>query len=120
MKYDLKIPYTDIIKMDFEVKELDNFIDNFKTFYPFEKHNCKKYFENICQNGKFSSHELFLLWFPDFYFNYKKTLDTMLYSKEGYLPLTWKIYLGIMAASTIRNEYLLRTLEGEFLMNGSN
>jgi len=120
MKYDIKIPYSDLIKMDFEVKELDNFMDNFKTRYPFEKEESKKHFENICNEGKFSNHELFLLWFPDFYANYKKTFETILQNKEGYLPLTWKIYLGIMAASTIRNEYLLRSLEGEFLLNGGD
>ena len=106
--------------MDFEVKEMDNHIENFKTSYPFEKETCKKSFQNICKKGKFSHHELFLLWFPDFYFHYRTSLDSILDNKEGYLPLTWKIYLGIMAASTIRNEYLLRTLEGEFLINGGD
>jgi hypothetical protein len=120
MKYDLKIPYIDIIKMDLQIKEVENFMENYKTRYPFDKEKCKKFFENICLYGKFSNHELFLLWFPDFNINYKRTFDIILSNKEIYLPLTWKIYLGIMAASTIRNEYLLRILEGEFLVNGGD
>lgn len=118
MKYDIKIPYSDIIKMDQELKELDNFFENYQTAYPFLKESCKKNFDQICKSGKFSNYEFFLLWFPDFYSNYKKTMDLILSNNEGHLPLTWKIYLGIMAASTMRNEYLLRTLEGEFLLNG--
>lgn len=121
MKYDLKIPYSDIIKMEFEVKEIDREnIENFKTAYPFDKENCKKIFEKVLPSGKISNFEIFLIWFPDFYFNYKNTFDTIFYNKDGYLPLTWKIYLGIMAASTIRSEYLLRKLEGEFLFNGGD
>jgi hypothetical protein len=120
MKYDLKIPYIDIIKMDLQIKDIENFPENYKTIYPFDKEICKKFFEKNCNYGKFSYHELFLLWFPDFNCKYKKTFETILSNKEIYLPYTWKIYLGIMAASTIRNEYLLRTLEGEFLINGGD
>jgi len=39
---------------------------------------------------------------------------------DGYLPITWRFYLAIMAASTIKCEYILRCLEDLFLYYGGD
>lgn len=110
--------YEELLKMEYKIKPIDNFFNSYKTFYPFDTQSANKCFEKISSQGKFFYHEYLMLWFPDYYFLYKNSLETIMENKEGFLPLTWKLYLGIMAASTIRNEFLLRSLETEFLLNG--
>jgi len=112
--------YSELINDEFKMKPISNFIDTYKTFYPYEPDIARKSFLNICNRGRFINHELFMIWFPDYFFVYKNTLDNIIENKEGFLPLSWKLYLGIMAASTIRNEFLLRNLEEEYLLNGGD
>ena len=68
---------------------------------------------------KFLHYEQYLLWFKDYLTLYEKSLNTLL-NNNKYIPITWKYYLGIMAVSTMKNEFLLRTLEEEFLDNGGD
>lgn len=108
-----------MINSEYSVKLSQNFEEKYKSFYPYDTETGKKFFETITNsNNRFNNHEFFMTWFPEYYFLYKQTLDTILENKEGFLPLSWKIFLGIMAASTIRNEFLLRNLQSEFLIVG--
>ena len=68
---------------------------------------------------KFLHYEQYLLWFKDYLTLYEKSLNSLL-NNNKYIPITWKYYLGIMAVSTMKNEFLLRTLEEEFLDNGGD
>ena len=68
---------------------------------------------------KFLHYEQYLLWFNDYITLYENSLNTLLNSNK-HIPITWKYYLGIMAVSTMKNEFLLRLLEEEFLDNGGD
>lgn len=115
-----KQSYSELINLKNEIKELNDFPETYTTFYPYDSELGKKCFETIKSQSRFRHHELFMLWFPEYYFLYKNTLDTILENKEGYLPLTWKLYLGIMAAATVRNEFLMKSLEADFILMGGD
>ena len=68
---------------------------------------------------KFLHYEQYLLWFKDYITLYENSLNTLLNSNK-HIPITWKYYLGIMAVSTMKNDFLLRILEEEFLENGGD
>jgi sestrin len=106
--------------MDYELKPLDNFFDEYNSSYPFEKAASENMVKNMEKLSKIKLHELFLFWFPDQYFLYQKIFKIILSSSNGFIPITWKYYLGIMAASTMKCEFLFRYLEEEFLLNGGN
>ncbi len=64
-------------------------------------------------------YEGFFLWFSEYYDLYSSTIESLI-KKDELIPVTWKYYLGIMAVSTIRCEYLLRDLELQFLLKGGD
>ena len=68
---------------------------------------------------KFLQFEQYLLWFQDYLVLYESTINVLL-RKTKYIPIVWKYYLAIMACSSMKNEYLLRILEEEFLDNGGD
>ena len=115
-----KQSYSDLFNLKNETKPLQNFSETYKTFYPYKPEIGEKCFTVIKNSARFRNHELFMLWFPENFFLYKNTLYTILENKEGFLPLTWKVYLGIMAAATIRSEFLLKSLEAEFILMGGD
>jgi hypothetical protein len=115
-----KQSYSELLSLKSEIKSLHNFPETYTTFYPYESETGKKCFDSVKNSSRFRNHELFMLWFPEYFFLYKNTLETILENKEGFLPLTWKIYLGIMAAATIRNNFLLKNLETEFILMGGD
>jgi hypothetical protein len=67
--------------------------------------------------GRLYFYEFFYLWFMDYFKLHKHTV-THLMVQDGILPLTWKYYIAIMAVSTMRCEYLLKSLEETFLQVG--
>jgi hypothetical protein len=106
--------------MDYELKPLDNFFEEYSSSYPFEKEASLKMLKNMEKLRKIKLHELFLFWFPEHYFIYQKIFKKLLSPSNGFIPITWKYYLGIMAASTMKCEFLFGYLEEEFLLNGGN
>lgn len=102
------------------MKETDNFFEEYSSFYPFDKELSIKMINYIGQLGKIKLEDLFLFWFPEHYFLKQKILEILLFPSKGYMPITWKYYLGIMAASTMKCEFLYRYLEEEFLLNGGD
>lgn len=102
------------------VKPIENFTEEYvkKSYYPYDPETGKKCFDNIAKKGSIKFYEIFMLWFPEYYFYYRTTFETILENKECYFNLSWIYYMGIMAASTIRSQFLLRHLESEFLLSG--
>lgn len=109
-----------IISMENELKPIDEFFKTHKSAYPFHSENAFNCLEKIMKIGKMQFHEIFLFWFPDYFSYYKSTMDMLLLSMNGYIPVTWKYYLGVMAASTMKSEFLFKHLQAEFLINGGN
>ena len=107
--------------MNYETKLLDSFFTEYScSSYPFSKDTSLKMIKNMEMFGKIKLHELFLFWFPDHYFIYQQTFEHLLSPSKGFIPVTWKYYLAIMAASTMKCEFLFRHLEEEFLLNGGD
>ena len=60
--------------------------------------------------------EHYYIWFIDYLYYYEKTVNKK-FKKKSILPIQLKYYLSIMASSTMKNEYLIRLFEKEFLDN---
>jgi len=71
------------------------------------------------ERGRSLIHEKLFSLFPDYLELSNKSFQ-LLMIKEGYLPIPWRFYLAIMAASSIKCEYMLRCLEDLFLYYGGD
>lgn len=69
--------------------------------------------------GKIPNLENLLLWFPDFLLKYHQTYQLMMLG-EGPLPISWRFFIGIMAASCYGCDYLLNRLMMHFIKTGGD
>ena len=69
--------------------------------------------------GRILLHEWFLFWFPEYFAKYAETINT-LFIVDEYIPITWRFYIALMAASTMRSDYLIRVTEDAFLFYGGD
>ena len=101
--------------------EINPFITNHSSIY--NNNEIIDYTEKINFNlpliDKFLKFEQYFLWFNDYLSLYQTTINTFL-KTESILPIQWKLYLGIMAVSTMKNELLFRILEEDFLIYGGD
>lgn len=75
------------------------------------------------EHGRIRPHERILCWFPKYFEFFQKTYDVIIgkaSEDSGVLKLTQKLYLGIMAVSCYRCEYLLNILEEQFVLQGGD
>jgi len=81
----------------------------------------KSYINSILtqRQGKFYIFEHYFIWFKDYFQHYLKTVYT-LFKDDEFLPVTWRYYIAIMAASTMRCQYLYRILEENFIEAGGD
>ena len=78
------------------------------------------YILDICKSMKNAYfYEHFFLWFEDYFQMYLKTTIDLL-NKDGFVQKPWRYYIAIMAASTMKCEYLYRMLEDRFLEYGGD
>lgn len=68
---------------------------------------------------RFYLYEHFLLWIREYFKLFLKTKN-YIFNEDAYLPKIWKIYIALIAASTLRSEYLYRLLEEQFLEAGGD
>ena len=119
---DKKEEIEQILQSKNDYLEINTFITNHSSIYN-KNEMVENYVEKINFNlplmDKFLKFEQYFLWFNDYLSLYQKTINTFL-KTDSILPIQWKFYLGIMAVSTMKNEFLLRTLEEEFLDNGGD
>lgn len=77
--------------------------------------------ENLLKNlnymDRFLYFEHFFFWFNEYFQLHQTTLNTIM-CNSGLLSQTWKYYIAIMAVSTMKNEFLMRILEEQFLFVG--
>jgi hypothetical protein len=69
------------------------------------------------RKGRLYICEHYITWFKEYFNHYIKTMFFLIH-EEGYIPLTWRYYIAIMSVSTMRCDYLLKTLEDRFLEAG--
>lgn len=102
------------------LKETGELFTIYESQYPYNRNTSFDTLIKISsENGRLKLYEGFFIWFSEYYELYDKA-QSVLMSKEDYMPLTWKYYIAIMAVSTIRCEYLLRELEMQFLIKGGD
>jgi hypothetical protein len=70
-------------------------------------------------HGRLFLFEQFFLWFNDYFKHYLKTMNCIL-KGDGLLPKTWRYYIAIMAASTMKSDYMLKLMEENFLELGGD
>lgn len=71
------------------------------------------------QLGHAYLYEHFFLWFEDYFKHYLLTMNTLMV-RDAFIPKTWRFYIALMAASTMRSEYLYRSIEVAFLEVGGD
>jgi hypothetical protein len=69
--------------------------------------------------GKLYLFEHFFFWFRDYFKFYLKTIRYLM-KEETLLPINWRYFIAIMAASAMKSNYMLKTLEESFLNNGGD
>jgi hypothetical protein len=72
------------------------------------------------RKGRLFIYEHYFTWFNEYYSYYMTTLNNLLNTEEGYIPLSWRYYIAIMSVSAMRCEYLMRLLEENFLEIGGD
>jgi hypothetical protein len=73
----------------------------------------------ITRHGKLYLYEHYFTWFKNYFQYYLKSIYTLLY-ENGPLSRPWRFYIAIMAASTMRSSYLLKSLEEYFIQAGGD
>ena len=109
-----------IIKVENDlIKQSSNIISH-KSIYNNKDNNIDDILKkNLERMRRFLYFEHFFIWFNDYLSYYEKTVNTI-FKKKSILPIQWKYYLAIMASSTMKNEYLTRLFEEEFLDNNGD
>lgn len=69
--------------------------------------------------SRFFYFEQFFFWMKDYVEVYTKTM-TVLLKNNGCLSIQWKFYIALMSVCTMKNEFLFRVLEEEFLGAGGD
>jgi hypothetical protein len=109
----------EITKEKLILKEIDELATE-KSKYNIDKEKAVKIVKRVAsERGRLLLHEKILLWFPD-YFEINNKLINVIMNENGYLSIPCRYYIAIMAASTIKSDYLLRTLEEVFLSVGGD
>lgn len=75
--------------------------------------------QNLKSMNRFIYIEHFFLWFNDFLTYYQRTITT-LFREDGILSHEWKSYIAVMAAATMKNKFVMRFLEENFLVVGGD
>lgn len=102
---------------NFDVK-LGDFFKKNKSSYNINLEIYKNLLKEIeANNCLFPLHEQILFWFPEYLIRYKNTISTLM-DDDSYLPRVWKYFIAIMAVSTIKCEYMVKSLEESFLAEG--
>lgn len=109
-----------LIDKEKELKEIDELFLNHKSSYPYNPEESLNALKTANESyGGLKLYEGFFLWFSEYYCLYDNTVRILM-TDNCVIPVTWKYYLAIMAVSTIRCEYLLKSLEIEFLLKNGD
>lgn len=102
------------------MKKFGDFFKSYKTTYPFNSEQALEEFKSLIEtNGYLKIHERFFFWFSGYVPIYLSNLNELM-SGNCIIPETWRYFIAIMAVSTIRCEYLLRSLQETFLTKGGD
>jgi len=105
-------------KPGLELKTYGDYFKSNSNLYGNNYELSKKNITLIGNNfGRILLHEWFFFYFPQYFVYYDTSVETLLMEDE-YLPINWRFYIAIMAASTMRCDYLIRVCEDAFLFYG--
>jgi len=107
------------------IREYDSFsIEDVFDKYAQSQVELKKLLDGIFyQHGRIRPHERILCWFPKYLEYYRDSYELVVGSSDedsGVLKWTEKLYLGIMAISCYKCDYLLNILEEQFVLVGGD
>lgn len=102
------------------MKKTGNLFESHISHYPFNHLEALSHFKEIANNkARLLLHENFFFLFSDYYKLYDSTMN-LIFKHDNLIPVKIKIYLAIMAVSSISSMYLLQHLEQEFLLAGGD
>ncbi|RIA99103.1 PA26 p53-induced protein [Glomus cerebriforme] len=70
--------------------------------------------------GRISHFYRVLAYFPSFMERYQESYNSIVRSPNGPISLNWRFYIGIMAASQYKCQYVVSKLTDDFLSHGGN
>ena len=75
---------------------------------------------SFLNTGRVTHFHRILAWHPAFLEKFSETYDFVMRAENSQLPLQWRNYLAILAASRFKCDYLVKQQEAEFLLNGGD
>ena len=106
-----------MLKTNNTLKQQSSYIINHQSIYNNSDDNIEDTLkENLKRMRRFLYFEHYFIWYKNYMSIYEKTVN-FTFKKNSSLPIQWKYYLALMACSTMKNEYLTRLFEEEFLDN---
>jgi sestrin len=106
-----------MLKTNNTLKRQSSYIINHQSIYNNSDDNIEDTLkENLKRMRRFLYFEHYFIWYKNYMSIYEKTVN-FTFKKNSSLPIQWKYYLALMACSTMKNEYLTRLFEEEFLDN---
>ncbi|EXX67033.1 PA26-domain-containing protein [Rhizophagus irregularis] len=77
--------------------------------------------DTFIKSARLSHFYRILAYFPSFMERYQESYDVIIRDpNNGPVPLSWRFYIGIMAASQFKCQYIVSILTNDFLMYGGN
>ncbi|CAG8505229.1 16231_t:CDS:2 [Funneliformis caledonium] len=70
--------------------------------------------------GRLSHYYRVLAYFPGFMEKYQASYNIIVKGPIGPVPISWRFYIGIMAASQHKCQYIVSKLTSDFLINGGD
>ena len=113
--------------INFLIEPIEIFDDEFKintkiissrTKYPFDEKLFNTFIDSYKKVNQIKLYYPCLLIFPAYVEIFDDIIENILYKVEKSLSLEWKLFLGIMAAASVKCEYLMKELIKIFLING--
>lgn len=108
----------EILSLNLQHKDFSTSVAAHQSFYNIEPtHLMLK--AGLKDMSRLMYFEQFFFWLKDYKKEYQKTM-TVLMKEDSCLSREWKQYIAIMAVSTMKNDFLFRELEEEFLICGGD
>ena len=114
------LSFNEICKEKLIVKEEGELCHSSESKYKYDKGEARKLLKTIiCEKNRILLYEKLLLLFPD-YLDINMKMINIIMNESGFISIPQRYYLAIMAVSTVKCEYMLRTLEEIFLSVGGD
>lgn len=101
-----------------EMKPIGDFFDKYQSRYDFNSKLSKEIFVTICEEKfNISKYDSLLLIFPEYYQIINKTVKDIFSDDTINMKQAEKYYLGIIGASTVECEFVIKDLIRNYILN---